>query len=88
MGEKLTNVQDYYVQYYPRERESDFGSNVDRHHHGIRLGSSTLFLDMHVGADSYSRTLPEGIDPWDLPNGKTKGDDLWMTPTPPPLSPG
>ena len=59
-------MTDYYVQPYP-DGTSDFDSTVDPYHHGVRYGSNTLFLDMHVAASSYPRTHPGALDPWDLP---------------------
>ncbi len=65
MGEKVSNVRDYYM-----EKElsgvSDFLADVERYRHGTTRGSNYLFMDMHV-----SNLSPEeaygAIDPWDVP---------------------
>ena len=64
MGEKITSVNDYYIQMIPGQG-SDFSQNIEKYRHGLRLGSNYLYLDLHV-----DRNAPEevfsGLDPWDI----------------------
>ncbi len=64
MGEKVTSVNDYYIQMIPGAG-SDYFATLEKYRHGIKLGSNYLFLDLHV-----DRTPPEeikgSIDPWDI----------------------
>jgi prepilin-type N-terminal cleavage/methylation domain-containing protein len=60
MGEKVSTVEDYYME------RGDFFRVVDPYRHGAAYGSNYLYLDMHV-----STTPPDearsGVDPWDPP---------------------
>ena len=65
MGEKVTDVNDYYIQKIPGQG-SDYFETLEKYRHGLKLGSNYLYLDLHV-----DRTAPKevkgGIDPWDVP---------------------
>jgi type II secretory pathway pseudopilin PulG len=60
MGEKRTQIEDYYME------RGDFDRVVEKYRHGQKLGSNYLYLDMHVGTSAPDQAL-SGIDPWDLP---------------------
>jgi prepilin-type N-terminal cleavage/methylation domain-containing protein/prepilin-type processing-associated H-X9-DG protein len=65
MGEKVTSVNDYYIQRIPGQG-SDYAANLEKYRHGRRLGSNYLFLDLHVDRNAPKEVEGE-IDPWDIP---------------------
>ncbi|MDP9175774.1 MAG: prepilin-type N-terminal cleavage/methylation domain-containing protein [Planctomycetota bacterium] len=64
MGEKITSIFDYYMEY------GDFDRIVEQFRHGLRLGSNYLMLDMHVDLVP-PNVAKDALDPWDFANGKT-----------------
>src|SRR5579862_6772332 len=59
MGEKVTTIQDYYMEY------GDFERVVEPYRHGTKWGSNYLFLDLHV--DTVLPNVAEAaLDPWDF----------------------
>ena len=65
MGEKVSDVNDYYIQKLPGIG-SDYFETLEKFRHGIRLGSNYLFLDLHVDRNA-PKEITGGIDPWDIP---------------------
>jgi prepilin-type N-terminal cleavage/methylation domain-containing protein len=64
MGEKLSVVGDYYMEY------GDFSTKVDCYRHGASVGSNYLMLDMHVDTKIITSSNSESsLDPWDFGNG-------------------
>ena len=64
MGEKLSLVGDYYMEY------GDFSTKVDCYRHGVNIGSNYLMLDMHVETKIITSENSESLlDPWDFGNG-------------------
>ena len=70
MGEKVTHVNDYYIQTLPGATvPTDWWDVLEKYRHGAKLGSNYLHLDMHV--DRHTPTeADKGIDPWDVPKEK------------------
>jgi prepilin-type N-terminal cleavage/methylation domain-containing protein/prepilin-type processing-associated H-X9-DG protein len=64
MGEKVSDVNDYYIQIIPGQG-SDYFANLEKFRHGVRLGSNYLFLDLHVDRNA-PKEVAGGIDPWDV----------------------
>jgi prepilin-type processing-associated H-X9-DG protein len=60
MGEKKTQMRDYYME------NSDFERLVEQFRHGVKDGSNYLFLDGSV-RNSAPADAVKGIDPWDPP---------------------
>ena len=65
MGEKITSVNDYYIQKIPGAG-SDYFSTLEKYRHGVRLGSNYLYLDLHVDRNA-PKEVQGAIDPWDIP---------------------
>ena len=67
MGEKVTLVDDYYMELEGTSASaiSDFQRTVELYRHGHLLGSNYLYKDLHVATDSPKGAL-ESIDPWDV----------------------
>jgi prepilin-type N-terminal cleavage/methylation domain-containing protein/prepilin-type processing-associated H-X9-DG protein len=65
MGEKRTDVDDYYMEV--TETSDDWTTKVEQHRHGFSVGSNYLMLDLHVETQVPGVALG-GLDPWD-PNG-------------------
>ena len=63
MGEKITNVYDYYMEY------GDFDRVVEKYRHGIQWGSNYLMLDMHVDT-ILPNVAEQALDPWDFAAGR------------------
>jgi len=65
MGEKTSDVPDYYMEY------GDFvQGKVDKFRHGLHVGSNYLMLDMHVETSIVTPLNSEQLlDPWDFGNG-------------------
>jgi prepilin-type N-terminal cleavage/methylation domain-containing protein len=64
MGEKITTIYDYYMEY------GDFDRVVEKYRHGSQWGSNYLMLDMHV--DTKLPAVAEAaLDPWDFAAGRT-----------------
>ena len=57
MGEKKTEVRDYFME------QNDFNRVVERFRHGVRLGSNYLYFDTHVSTENPNQAL-RGVDPW------------------------
>jgi prepilin-type N-terminal cleavage/methylation domain-containing protein len=64
MGEKITLVQDYYMDY------GDFDRVVEPYRHGVQWGSNYLMLDMHVDT-ILPAASQQALDPWDFAAGRT-----------------
>jgi type II secretory pathway pseudopilin PulG len=64
MGEKVTSVNDFYMETL-RSGRSDFDHVVEKYRHGLRLGSNYLHLDLHVDT-LMPKQAKEGVDPWDV----------------------
>ena len=64
LGEKVTTVNDYYVQAIPGEG-SDFDTTIEFYRHGLRLKSNYLYLDLHVDHNP-QKLIGNVLDPWDL----------------------
>jgi prepilin-type N-terminal cleavage/methylation domain-containing protein len=64
MGEKVTLVGDYYMEY------GDFGRVVDEFRHGQEFGSNYLMLDLHVTTQLPAQA-ESALDPWDFAAGVT-----------------
>ena len=64
MGEKVTLVGDYYMEY------GDFGRVVDEFRHGQEFGSNYLMLDLHV-TTQLPNEAESALDPWDFAAGIT-----------------
>jgi len=63
MGEKVTQVGDFYLQAIPGQG-SDYGDVLEKYRHGRRLGSNYLHLDLHVDTQTPEDSFG-GLDPWD-----------------------
>lgn len=59
MGEKKTDIRDYYME------KNDWTRVVEPYRHGITLGSNYLKFDGHVDTNLPKEGLT-GMDPWDL----------------------
>jgi prepilin-type N-terminal cleavage/methylation domain-containing protein len=66
MGEKVSAVGDYYMEYGDYE-----AGKVDALRHGIAVGANYLFLDMHVECRLIlnNSNFEQQIDPWDFGGG-------------------
>jgi prepilin-type processing-associated H-X9-DG protein len=64
MGEKVTLVGDYYMEY------GDFDRVVEKYRHGAQLGSNYLMLDLHVTTE-LPAAAEAALDPWDFAAGTT-----------------
>jgi prepilin-type N-terminal cleavage/methylation domain-containing protein len=64
MGEKQSQVNDWYVQTLPGQT-SDFNETIEKYRHGPRLGSNYLHLDLHVDTLSPEEARV-GLDPWEV----------------------
>lgn len=64
MGEKITIIYDYYMEY------GDFDRVVEKYRHGIQWGSNYLFLDLHVDT-KLPNVAEQALDPWDFAAGRT-----------------
>jgi prepilin-type N-terminal cleavage/methylation domain-containing protein len=72
MGEKVSAVGDYYMEYGDYEN-----GKIDATRHGIHLGSNYLFLDMHVEMKlllNNNSDFEAFLDPWDFGNGGTPAE--------------
>ncbi len=65
MGEKLSAVKDYYMEY------NEFEVTVDLYRHGRSLGSNYLYKDGHV-ASTAPKEAKNSLDPWDVENPTTQ----------------
>lgn len=63
MGEKITTVDDYYMEY------SEYDKVVEKYRHGLYVGSNYLMLDLHV-EPKLPDEAQEALDPWDFAAGK------------------
>lgn len=69
IGEKLSTVGDYYMEY------GDFSTKVDCFRHGATIGSNYLMLDMHVETMIVNTSNSESLlDPWDFGTGSAPGN--------------
>jgi hypothetical protein len=64
-GEKLTAVDDYYMEY------GEFDATVDLYRHGPVLGSNYLYKDGHVAATP-PKEAKGAIDPWQVISATTQ----------------
>jgi prepilin-type N-terminal cleavage/methylation domain-containing protein len=66
MGEKRSDVNDYYMETL-RDGTSDYArGDIELYRHGLRIGSNYLHLDMHVDT-LMPQQVKGAIDPWDVP---------------------
>jgi len=63
MGEKISTVHDYYMEY------SEYDKVVEKYRHGLYVGSNYLMLDLHV-EPKLPDEAQEALDPWDFAAGK------------------
>ncbi len=68
MGEKKTDVYDYYMEL------GDFLRVVEGYRHGLSLGSNYLYMDLHVSVVPPNEALA-GIDPWSPPGTPPGGNE-------------
>jgi prepilin-type N-terminal cleavage/methylation domain-containing protein/prepilin-type processing-associated H-X9-DG protein len=62
MGEKKTNIEDYYSGIGPAHANDPVTVLYEAYRHGILIGSNYLFFDWHVESKLPKDT--RGIDPW------------------------
>jgi len=62
MGEKVTLVQDYYMEY------DEYDKVVEKYRHGLYVGSNYLMLDLHVESE-LPQEAKQALDPWDFAAG-------------------
>jgi len=65
MGEKRSNVGDYYMEAEPA---SEFDRVVEPYRHGLKLGSNYLYLDSHVDTVP-PKVILDALDSWDPTGG-------------------
>jgi len=71
MGEKKTNVDDYFSGIGPSHEHENLTVLFEGYRHGINVGSNYLFFDWHVEAKLPRNT--RGINPWDVSSSATAG---------------
>jgi prepilin-type N-terminal cleavage/methylation domain-containing protein len=73
-GEKVTQIDDYYMETLPGgwgdNAQTEFFRVVEKYRHGVRRGSNYLYLDMHVDVRAPTQIDKTALDPWDVPAGQ------------------
>ena len=71
MGEKKTNVDDYFSGIGPAHEGENVTVLFEGFRHGLSIGSNYLFFDWHVEPKVPRNT--RGINPWDVSSTTTSG---------------